>query len=326
MSQTTERILVAESVSRKFLVRQGLFAKKKTLTAVDAASFFLKKGECLGLVGESGCGKSTLGRLSCGLLQPTQGSILFCGTPLPPAGAGSWARGRIQMIFQDPFSSLNPRMTVQDAVAEPLTARGIPRAERIQAAEDMLARVGLKGTGKRYPHEFSGGQRQRIAIARSVMTHPDIIICDEAVSALDASVQAQILNLLKDMQEEFSPAYLFISHDLNIVGFMCQRILVMYLGRLLEEGPTEELFRHPAHPYTEALLAARNGLDASHPPLTGEIPSPLDPPAGCAFHPRCPYRKPLCEETMPPWTELSPGWRVRCHVAQQRVSCSQRSG
>lgn len=235
------------------------------------------------------------------------------------------AAGRIQMVFQDPFSSLDPRCTVGTSVEESLLAgERLSRRERRERVRDMFATVGLAGLERRYPHEFSGGQRQRIAVARALMTHPDLIVCDEPVSALDASVQAQILNLLRQVQEDFGPAYLFISHDLAVVGFMCPHILVMYLGRFVEEGPRERLLREPAHPYTRALLASvpsfedlRDGKSPVRAPqqnIRGELPSPLDPPSGCRFHPRCPQATERCREEAPQWKELEPGWRVRCHL------------
>lgn len=314
--ENAKPIVCVRHVTKTFTVQAGLFAEKRRLTAVNDVSYTLYQGECLGLVGESGCGKSTLGRISCGLLAPSQGKVTLFDKALPLAGSASWACGHIQMIFQDPFSSLNPRMTVRDSVAEPLRARGVALRTRRKAAEDMLALVGLPDTGSRYPHEFSGGQRQRIAIARAVMTHPEVIVCDEAVSALDASVQAQILNLLKDMQEQFSPSYLFISHDLPVVGFMCDRILVMYLGSVLEEGTKDDLFSHPAHPYTQALLAqSQDDLQNIHHFLPGELPSPLNPPTGCAFHPRCPKAQERCQTIPPSWKTIDSTWRVRCHFA-----------
>ncbi|MBD5646313.1 MAG: ABC transporter ATP-binding protein [Desulfovibrio sp.] len=318
-------LLELRDVARSFAVRRGIFGQTRTLRAVDGVSFTLENGETLGLVGESGCGKSTLGRLACGLLRPDAGEILLTGRPLPPAGAGSWSAGRLQMVFQDPASSLNPRLTVRASVAEPLAARGVPRAERRARADEALRAVGLEGAGDRYPHAFSGGQRQRIALARALVTRPEIIVCDEPVSALDASVQAQILNLLREAQERFRPAYLFISHDLAVVGFMCRRILVMYLGQIVEEASAKRLFVGPAHPYSQALLAAMpagerdwaqgRGLDDLPPPLPGEPPSPLAPPAGCRFHPRCPRAEDICRVTPPPWKELAPDWRARCHFA-----------
>ena len=310
-------LLALDDVSRRFLVRRGWFGEPQQLTAVDGVSLGLRRGESLGLVGESGCGKSTLGRLACGLLTPSEGRVLLEGRELPTAGAASWAAGRIQMVFQDPFSSLNPRLSVRASVAEPLAARDMPRAERRRLADEMLATVGLEGMGGRYPHEFSGGQRQRIAVARALITRPDVVICDEPVSALDASVQAQVLNLLRDVQERFSPSYLFISHDLAVVGFICPRILVMYLGQVVEEAPRERLFAGAAHPYSQALLAAMpTGDGESRLPriLEGELPSPLNPPAGCRFHPRCPKAVGICRREPPAWKELAPGWRARCHL------------
>ena len=318
-------LLTLEDVRCHFPVRQGMLGEVRHLRAVDGVDLVLRPGQSLGLVGESGCGKSTLGRLVCGLQRPTGGRILFRGAPLPPAGAGSMAAGRIQMVFQDPFSSLDPRCTVGTSVEESLLAgERLSRRERRERVRDMFATVGLAGLERRYPHEFSGGQRQRIAVARALMTHPDLIVCDEPVSALDASVQAQILNLLRQVQEDFGPAYLFISHDLAVVGFMCPHILVMYLGRFVEEGPRERLLREPAHPYTRALLASvpsfedlRDGKSPVRAPqqnIRGELPSPLDPPSGCRFHPRCPQATERCREEAPQWKELEPGWRVRCHL------------
>lgn len=319
---TAPPLLEARDVRRTFAVRRGLFDPTRTLLAVDGVSFTLSSGESLGLVGESGCGKSTLGRLVCGLLQPDAGEILLEGRPLPPAGAASQSAGRIQMVFQDPAASLNPRLMARASVAEPLAARGVPRAQRREQADEALRAVGLDGTGDRYPHTFSGGQRQRIALARALVTRPDVIVCDEPVSALDASVQAQVLNLLREVQERFRPAYLFISHDLAVVGFMCRRILVMYLGQIVEETSAEQLFAGAAHPYSQALLAAMpagerdwaNGqkLDTL-PPLRGEPPNPLAPPAGCRFHPRCPQAQTICRCEPPPWRQLTPTWRARCH-------------
>lgn len=318
-------LLEASCLRKTFKVSQGFFAQPAILHAVNNVSFNLRQGESLGLVGESGCGKSTLGRIACGLMPPSSGSLLFKRQPLPPAGRKSWAAGQIQMIFQDPASSLNPRMTAEAAIAEPLQARGETKTQALHQARELLVRVGLPNLGNRYPHQFSGGQRQRIAIARALITRPDLIICDEPVSALDASVQAQILNLLSDLREQFKPAYLFISHDLAVVGFMCQRIMVMYLGIIVEAASREELFSHAAHPYSRALLAAmpqgekvwaqqRRELP---PPLSGELPSPIHPPSGCAFHPRCSIAKPICTQFEPPWQTLGKDWFARCHFAGQ---------
>ncbi|MDO5484191.1 MAG: ABC transporter ATP-binding protein [Desulfovibrionaceae bacterium] len=318
-------LLELKAVSRSFTVRRGVLAPARELLAVDNVDLHLACGESLGLVGESGCGKSTLGRLACGLLSPSSGQVLLSGRELPPAGAGSWAAGRIQMIFQDPFSSLNPRMSVGASVGEPLAAQGVPHSQRQAMVNEILAAVGLEGMGSRYPHEFSGGQRQRIAVARALVTRPDVVVCDEPVSALDASVQAQTLNLLRDVQERFNPAYLFISHDLTVVGFLCPRIAVMYLGQLVEVALREALFAGPAHPYSRALLAAMpqapgelhdlaDGSEGLPPLLEGELPSPLEPPSGCRFHPRCPEAGDVCRQIPPVWKEIAPGWRARCHL------------
>lgn len=294
-----------------------------SLKAVDQVSFELAKGESLGLVGESGCGKSTLGRLVCGLLPPTAGEVSFEGRRLPLAGPSSWAKGKIQMVFQDPASSLDPRMTAGRAVAAPLLALGEKRGIALEKANDALAAVGLAALGRRYPHQFSGGQRQRIAIARALITRPELVVCDEPVSALDASVQAQILNLLRDMQADLSPAYLFISHDLAVIGFMCPRVMVMYLGQIVEMASAEQIFSHAAHPYSRALVAAmpqgekiwKEGGAKLSPPLSGELPSPLDPPTGCYFHPRCPIAREICSREPPPWKEMGPAWKARCFFA-----------
>ena len=318
-------LLEARGLARVFQARRGLLGQTQSLRAVDGVSFTLASGESLGLVGESGCGKSTLGRLVCGLLKPSSGEVLLEGRALPLAGAGSWSAGRLQMVFQDPASSLNPRLKVRVSVAEPLAARGVPSAQRRAQAEEALRAVGLDGAGERYPHAFSGGQRQRIALARALVTRPDVIVCDEPVSALDASVQAQILNLLREAQERFGPAYLFISHNLAVVGFMCRRILVMYLGQIVEEASAQRLFSCAAHPYSQALLAAMpageedwargRSLESMPPPLPGEAPRPLDPPRACRFHPRCPKAEEICRRQAPPWKELAPDWRARCHFA-----------
>lgn len=318
-----EPLLKLDHVYKNFTVRQGMFGQTKTLHAVDDVSLKLYKGETLGLVGESGCGKSTLGKMACGLLPVSSGNIFFHDQPLPPAGARSWAAGKIQMVFQDPASSLDPRMTALESLAEPLIVGKKDRRESFNLAKELLESVGLAGLGNRYPHQFSGGQRQRIAVARAMITRPDIIICDEPVSALDASVQAQILNLLKDMQMRFEPAYFFISHDLAVIGFMCSRILVMYLGQIVETASRDELFGHAAHPYSRALLAAMpkgeatfsQGQDRLPQPLSGELPSPINPPAGCYFHPRCPLSQEICTQIAPPWKQMGPDWYARCHFA-----------
>ena len=305
-------LLQVEHVSRVFSARQGLFGKAD-VRAVSDVSFSLFSGETLGLVGESGCGKSTLARMAVGLLSPTEGTIQLHGRPLTdPENAG-----RLQMIFQDPFSSLNPRLRVGTSIGEPLRAAGLSAEEQQSRVLAMLERVGLRPEhAQRYPHEFSGGQRQRIAIARALVARPELVVCDEAVSALDASVQAQVLNLLQDAQESFGLTYLFISHALSVVGHMSDRIAVMYLGRIVELAPRAELLETALHPYTRALLAAAPRREPGvrvRPALPGEMPSPFAPPAGCAFHPRCPYALPVCGQTLPELEERRAGQWVRCH-------------
>ena len=324
---SSEPLLEFCDVSRSFVVRRGVLGRSGgEVRAVDRVSLTVRKGETLGLVGESGCGKSTLGRMAVCLLPPSSGEVRFKGeTVCAPASPGKGntpageTRGRLQMIFQDPFSSLNPRLPIGASVSEPLLAEGLPATERKARVADMLAGVGLAPEhAARYPHEFSGGQRQRIAIARALITHPDLVVCDEAVSALDASIQAQVLNLLKDARDAFGPAYLFISHDLGVVGHMSDRIAVMYLGRIVEQAPCQTLFSAAAHPYTQALLAAAPSLEnperGGRSFLSGELPSPFAPPPGCAFHPRCPRALPRCREEAPSMRELAPEHTVCCHL------------
>lgn len=314
-------LLQVRDANRVFFVRsrEGVLP----LAAVSKVSLALKRGECVGLVGESGCGKSTLGRMVCGLDRPTSGQILFDGVPLPEAGASSPLVGRVQMVFQDAFSSLDPRMRVGRTVAEGLESRGFQKRRHMGREEirdtvrDIFARVGLAGMEGRFPHEFSGGQRQRVALARALVTRPDLVVCDEPVSALDASVQAQVLNVMRDLQEEFGQAQLFISHNLAVIGYMCSRVLVMYLGEIVEMLAAADL-RRAAHPYTEALYRAMPGRGLAGEGLVvleGELPSPLNPPQGCHFHPRCPRARDICKKKAPDWRELAPGWRVRCHCA-----------
>jgi len=317
-------LLELKNVSREFSVRRGMFdPRPASVKAVNDVTLALLPGETLGLVGESGCGKSTLARMAVGLLPPSSGEILLSGCDLQ-AWTPIERASRIQMVFQDPFFSLDPRQTVGASIAEPLMlasrafGKTLSRAELREAVSGILAQVGLQPDHiDRYPHEFSGGQRQRVAVARALIAKPGVLVCDEPVSALDASVQAQALNLLKDMQESMGLSYLFISHDLGVIGFMSDRVAVMYLGRIVELASGAELFTHAAHPYTEALLAAAPSRDPSRrgerKALTGEMPSPLSPPAGCAFHPRCPRAKPFCREQTPPLVELGPGHAVRCH-------------
>jgi peptide/nickel transport system ATP-binding protein len=317
-------LLSFNKVSKAFVARRGLLDTSPAhVLAVNEVNLALRPGESLGLVGESGCGKSTLARMAVGLLAPSSGTISLKGRHLPDWSERELAQ-EVQMIFQDPFSSLNPRLSVGASVAEPLQLAlrhaGHPASsgQLRQSVENMLTKVGLDPAfAARYPHEFSGGQRQRVAVARALIAGAKVLICDEPVSALDASVQAQVLNLLKDMQEQDSLSYLFISHDLGVVGYMSDRVAVMYLGRVVELADREELFRCSAHPYTRALLAAAPARDPAlrreHAPLSGELPSPLAPPSGCAFHPRCPQAQPLCSQQAPPWLDLSASHGVRCH-------------
>lgn len=319
-----EALLEIRNVSREFTVRRGMFdPRPASVKAVNDVSLVLHPGETLGLVGESGCGKSTLARMAVGLLPPTCGEIRLAGRSLMEWTALERA-SRIQMVFQDPFSSLDPRQTVGASVGEPLmlaaraAGKSLTRRELYDHVGHVLEQVGLQaGHIERYPHEFSGGQRQRVAVARALIAGPQALVCDEPVSALDASVQAQVLNLLKDMQERLGLSYLFISHDLGVIGFMSDRVAVMYLGRVVELATSSALFAHAAHPYAEALLAAAPSRDPSRRgqrrPLTGEMPSPLDPPPGCPFHPRCPNARPLCREQEPQLVPLDDGHFVRCH-------------
>lgn len=297
------QILELRDISRFFQVRRGFFGKKQRLQAVADLSLSLAAGETLGLVGESGCGKSTVAKIAAGLLAPDAGEVLLDGALLQTGRTvARKLLTPVQMVFQDPFSSLNPRLTIGASIREPLDIAGaLPRSARDEQVAEMLRLVGLLPEhARRYPHEFSGGQRQRVVVARALISRPKLVICDEPVSSLDASVQAQVLNLLKSLQARFSPAYLFISHDLSVVGHMSDRIAVMYLGRIVELAAAQDLFDSPRHPYTQALLAAipgasKEGLGI----LKGEPASPLEPPPGCAFHPRCPHAMPICREQRP---------------------------
>jgi peptide/nickel transport system ATP-binding protein len=295
---------------------------KRLLRAVDGVSLAVPKGRTLSLVGESGCGKSTVARLAVGLYRPSAGQVMFDGRDLAEARAASDQRRRMQMIFQDPYASLNPRWRVGDIIAEPIRAFGLlpDRAAQEARVAELLTQVGLSPLdGHKFPHEFSGGQRQRISIARALSSNPEFLVCDEPTSALDVSVQAQILNLMKELQSRMGLTYLFISHNLAVVRQVSDRIGVMYLGRIAELAPAESLFRRPRHPYTRALMEAIPDLDMTgrvRIPVGGEVPSPITPPTGCAFHPRCPLAGPRCKAERP---ELKPAGdaMVACHAVEE---------
>ncbi|MGZ5825175.1 MAG: ABC transporter ATP-binding protein [Croceibacterium sp.] len=318
-------LLEVRGLAMHFPVSEGIVLSRKIgdVKAVDGIDFTINRGETLGLVGESGCGKTTTGRCILRLERPTAGEILFDGRDVNRMQRSELValRRRMQVIFQDPYSSLNPRMKVGDIIAEPIKVHGVePDAARRRArVRELLAVCGLdpKFTD-RYPHEMSGGQRQRVGIARALALDPEFIVCDEAVSALDVSIQAQVVNLLEDLRERFGLTYLFIAHDLSVVRHLCQRVAVMYLGRIVEMADNNELFDNPLHPYTQALLSAVpipdpriEAMREFHPPK-GEVPSPLNPPLGCVFHPRCPMAVEGCRRERPVLRELRPGHWVAC--------------
>ncbi|MFI4987345.1 MAG: dipeptide ABC transporter ATP-binding protein [Alphaproteobacteria bacterium] len=316
-------VIEAAGLTKVYKVGRGLFAAPAQLTAVDGASFRLEAGRTLAVVGESGCGKSTLARMVTLIEPPTAGSLKLVGHEVAgvPKAALAPLRRRVQIVFQDPYGSLNPRRRIGAILEEPLVINtAMAAAERHAAARAMMARVGLRPEHyERYPHMFSGGQRQRIAIARALMLHPSIVVADEPVSALDVSIQAQVLNLLMDLQEEFRLAYLFISHGLSVVRHIADDVMVMYLGRTVEQGPKRAIFAAPRHPYTKALLASTPFVDprlrAKRVNLKGELPSPLNPPPGCAFHTRCPFADERCASERPALRALD-GGLVACHYAE----------
>jgi oligopeptide transport system ATP-binding protein len=318
-------LLEVRGLAMHFPVSEGIVLSRKVgdVKAVDGVDFTIDRGETLGLVGESGCGKTTTGRCILRLERPTAGQILFDGedvSRMDRKGLVAFRR-RVQVIFQDPYSSLNPRMKVGDIIAEPIKVHGLERdAKRRRArVRELLSVCGLdpKFTD-RYPHEMSGGQRQRVGIARAIALDPEFIVCDEAVSALDVSIQAQVVNLLEDLRERFGLTYLFIAHDLSVVRHLCQRVAVMYLGHIVETADCDELFDNPLHPYTQALLAAvpvpdpRVEATRAFRPAKGEVPSPINPPSGCVFHPRCPMAVDRCKRERPALRELRPGHWVAC--------------
>lgn len=317
----SKRFVKHLDLAGKIARRLGSNVHEEVVHAVDNVDLSIRPGEVVGLVGESGCGKSTLGRIIAGILPATTGDVLFQGKDTSSL-AGSQRRAAtlaVQMIFQDPFASLNPRMRVEQIIGEaPLVHGLVDRAGLSAYVDDIMRRVGLDPSLKRrYPHQFSGGQRQRIGIARALAVKPRFLVCDEAIAALDVSIQAQVLNLFMDLREEFDLTYLFISHDLSVVEHIADRVVIMYLGRVVESAPTEELFRNPRHPYTQALLAEVPRLDQrkrDFSPIEGEIPSPLDPPPGCHFHPRCPKVMDVCSRIAPALIDRPKGRIIACHL------------
>ena len=327
MNTEAQPLLAVENLTRHFPVMQGVFRREVgSVKAVDGLDFEIHERETLGLVGESGCGKSTAGRVILRLDPATAGRILFRGTDITSLEGEALRRlrPRMQMIFQDPQDSLNPRMTVGSIIGEPLVEHGTVRGRALQErVEELLDAVGLDpGFTNRYPHEFSGGQRQRIGVARALALNPEFIVCDEPIAALDVSIQAQVVNLLEDLQERLGLTYLFISHDLSMIRHIADRVAVMYLGKIVELASSEVLYREPLHPYTRALLSAvpihDPELEARRERviLRGDVPSPADPPAGCRFSTRCPMAAPECSERAPDWRELRPGHWAACHFAQ----------
>lgn len=316
-------LLKVEHLKKYFPIQSGILAKKSgEVKAVDDLSFEVYEGETLGIVGESGCGKSTTGRAIMRLLEPTSGKVTFDDVELTDLSNKEMRKMRrdIQMVFQDPYASLNPRHTVGKILEEPLIVHGIGKSkERKERVQEYLEIVGLSSYhAKRYPHQFSGGQRQRIGIARALMTNPRLIIADEPVSALDVSIQAQVLNLMQKLQDDLKLTYIFIAHDLGVVRHISDRVGVMYLGRIVELADSESLYKEPLHPYTQALLSAVPIPDPTHHReqilLEGDIPSPSNPPAGCSFHTRCPYATDLCKFTVPIFRKVKPGHAVACHL------------
>ncbi len=321
-SLDTKPLLRVEALRKDFLVGGGLFAQPRTIRDVNDLYFSIDAGRTLGLVGESGCGKTTVGRLVLNLVEPTSGLVEFDGIDLRQLSTGHMRAMRrdLQIIFQDPLGALNPRMSVGELIMEPLVIHGVGTgAERQKRLVELLSLVGLASYhAGRFPHEFSGGQRQRICIARALALNPRFIVCDEAASALDVSIQAQILNLLQDLKAELGLTYLFISHDLGVIRHISDEVMVMYLGRVMERGSKQQVFQSPAHPYTRALLASapsRKRGKTRFNALKGELPNPASPPAGCHFNTRCPMAQDICRTTPPPLVPLQAGHEAACHFA-----------
>jgi oligopeptide transport system ATP-binding protein len=324
--KSNEVLLRVDNLVKHFPITQGILVQRQVgaVHAVDGVTFDIHKGETLGLVGESGCGKSTTGRTILQLYRPTSGSVEFDNVDLVTLKGEDLrkTRRKMQMIFQDPYASLNPRMTVGEIIGEPLIIHNVARGKAVQQrVEQLLELVGLNSAFEnRYPHEFSGGQRQRIGVARALALQPELIVCDEPISALDVSIQAQVVNLLEDLQKQFNLTYLFIAHDLSMVRHISDRVAVMYLGVIVELADRGELYNNPLHPYTKALLSAVPIPDPiveeqrERMILTGDVPSPVNPPSGCRFRTRCPIAESICAEVRPEWREVKPGHFVACHL------------
>ena len=332
MTTEDKNLIEVRHLKKYFPIKGGVFSRKiGDVKAVDDVSFNIRKGKVMGLVGESGCGKSTTGRTMLKLLDPTAGEVLYDGVnvfKLSGAELNKY-RTKMQIVFQDPYSSLNPRLPIYDIIGEAMLEHKVVknREEMMNRVFELMDKCGLfPEQAGRYPHQFSGGQRQRICIARALAVNPEFVVCDEAVSALDVSIQSQIINLLKDLQEDMGLTYLFISHDLSVVKFISDDVGVMYLGEIVEIGTKEQIFTHFAHPYTEALLSAAPSFDptkrnnANRIILQGDLPSPSNPPSGCRFHTRCPFATDKCKQDVPPNVEIEPGHFVRCHFAEERAA------